>query len=75
MGEGGSSENPILLDEEEDKENSPPTTPASECPTDPPRFLRSRPLEEGLEMRRKLFIELCLNNFKVCVCLILVTFS
>ena len=41
---GSSAENPILLDEEEDKENSPPTiTPNSETPTLPPALLRSRP--------------------------------
>ena len=40
---GGSAENPILLDGEEDKENSPPTTtPVSERPTRPPALLRSR---------------------------------
>ena len=40
---GGSAENPILLDEEEDKENSPPTTtPVSERPTRPYALLRSR---------------------------------
>ena len=44
---GGSGENPIPLDEEEDKENSPPpTTPVSETPTRPPPLLRSRPLEQ-----------------------------
>ena len=32
---GGSAENPILLDKEEDKENSPPRTPVSERPTQP----------------------------------------
>ena len=32
----GSFENPIVLDEEEDKENAPPTTPVSERPTEPP---------------------------------------
>ena len=36
----GSVENPIVLDEEEDKENA-PTTPVSERPTEPPRLLRS----------------------------------
>ena len=42
---GGSAENPTLLDEEEeDKENSPPTTPVSERPTRPPALRRSRPL-------------------------------
>ena len=46
LGMGGSAENPILLGEEEDKENSPPstTTPVSERPTRPPALLRSRPL-------------------------------
>ena len=36
----GSVENPIVLDEEEDKENAtpPPTTPESVRPTKPPRF-------------------------------------
>ena len=40
MGDG-SVENPIVLDEEEDKENAPPTTPVSERPIEPPRLLRS----------------------------------
>ena len=40
---GGSAENPILLDEEGDKQNSPPPTPVSERPTRPPALLRSRP--------------------------------
>ena len=41
---GVSAENPILLDKEEDKENSPPTTttPVSERPSLPPGLLRSR---------------------------------
>ena len=38
-----SVENPIVLDEEEDKENAPPpTTPESVRPTAPPRLRRSR---------------------------------
>ena len=37
----GSVENPIVLDEGEDKENAPSTTPLSERPTEPPRLLRS----------------------------------
>ena len=41
MGDG-SVENPILLDEEEDKENAAPTTPESARPTEPPRLERSR---------------------------------
>ena len=37
------AENPIVLDEEEDKENSAQTTtPVSERPTEPRRLLRSR---------------------------------
>ena len=43
---GGSAENTILIDEEEDKENSPPTAttaPVSERPTRPPALLTSRP--------------------------------
>ena len=42
MGDG-SVENPIVLDEEEDKENSAPTTrtPEPVRPTEPPRLLRS----------------------------------
>ena len=39
---GGSSENLIVLDEEED-ENSPPTNPVSEGPTEPPTLLRIGP--------------------------------
>ena len=39
--EGSSVENPIVLQEEEDKENAPPTTPGPERPTEPPRLLRS----------------------------------
>ena len=38
---GGSAGNPILLDVEEDKENSSPTTPVSERPTRLPSLLRS----------------------------------
>ena len=44
--EGSAAVNPILVDDEEDKENSAPrttTTPESERPTEPPRLLRSLP--------------------------------
>ena len=41
MGDG-SVENPIVLDEEEDKDNAAPTTPESVRPTEPPRLQRSR---------------------------------
>ena len=40
MGDG-SVGNPIVLDEEEDKENAPPTTPESVRTTEPPRLQRS----------------------------------
>ena len=46
----GSVENLIALDEEEDMENSAPTTtPVSERPTEPPRLLRSRAFGARLE--------------------------
>ena len=48
---GGSVENPIVLDEEEDKENSPPapSTPESVRLTEPPRLQRSRPFGTRIE--------------------------
>ena len=59
---GGSAGNLILLDEEEDKENSPlpPTTPVSERPTRPHALLRSCPFGTRIEkvpenVYRKLF--------------------
>ena len=46
----GSVENPIVLDEEEDKENAPPpTTPESVRPTKPSRLQRSRAFGERIE--------------------------
>ena len=45
MGDG-SVEVPIVLDEEQDKENSPPTTPVSVRPTEPPKLQRSRAFGE-----------------------------
>ena len=47
---GGSSKNRLVLDEIKDKENSFPTTPVSEIPTDPPGMLTNRPLEDGLKL-------------------------
>ena len=49
--EGLTASNPINVDDEEDKENSAPTTslPESERPTEPPRSLRSRPFDTRLE--------------------------
>ena len=49
MGDG-SVENPIVLDEEEDKENAPtPTTPKSVRPTEPTRLQRSRAFGARIE--------------------------
>ena len=48
MGDG-SVENPIVLDEEQDKENAPARTPMSECPNEPPRLLRNRAFGAGRE--------------------------
>ena len=49
--DGSNAANPIKIDDEEDKENSAPTTttPESERPTQPPRLLRSRPFGTRLE--------------------------
>ena len=47
---GGSVENPIVLDEDEDRENAPlPTTPESVRPTEPPRLQRSRAFGARME--------------------------
>ena len=57
----GSVENPIVLDEEEDKEyNPPPTTPESVRPAEPPRLQRLRAFGARMEnvpdyVFRKLF--------------------
>ena len=48
----GSVENPIVLDEEEDKENAPPplsSTPECVRPTEPPRLQRSRAFGARME--------------------------
>ena len=49
--EGLTAVNAIIVDDEEDKENSAPTTstPESERPTEPPRLLRSCPFGTRLE--------------------------
>ena len=46
---GGSIENPIVLDEEQDKENAPPSTPESVRSTEHPRLQRSRPFRARIE--------------------------
>ena len=48
MGDG-SVENPIVLDEEQDKDNAPSTTPESVRPTEPPRLQRSRAFGARIE--------------------------
>ena len=46
----GSVEKPIVLDEEQDKENAPPpTTPESVRPTEPPRLQKSRAFGARIE--------------------------
>ena len=45
----GQAENAKLPAKEEDKENSPPTTPDSERQTRPPALLRSRPFGTTIE--------------------------
>ena len=45
----GSVENPIVLEEKEDKENAPPSTPVSVRPTEPPRLQRSRAFGARIE--------------------------
>ena len=49
--EGTTAANPMIIDDEEDKENSAPTTstPKFERPTEPPRLLRSRPFGTRLD--------------------------
>ena len=46
---GESAENPILLDEEEDRANSAPTATVPQKPTRPPPLLRSHPFGTGME--------------------------
>ena len=63
MGDG-SVENPIVLDEEEDKKNAPPpTTPESFRPTEPPRLERSRDLEQDWKINPIMFLENCFTNY------------
>ena len=71
---GGSAENAIVLDEAEDKENSPParSTPESVGSTEPPILQRSRPFGTRIEnvpdyVHRNLFqqVLLCLRFDKI----------
>ena len=60
MREVRASENPIVLDEEEDSENSPPTTPVSVLPIEPHRLpgslLFGRRIENVLEFVYRILI-------------------
>ena len=47
---GGSAENPIVLDEEEDEENSLPSTPVSIRPTETTRLQSSRAFRARVEI-------------------------
>ena len=49
---GGSSEKPVGLDKEEDKENSPPTILMSKRLTEPPDLLRCRLFGRPIEKTR-----------------------
>ena len=49
MGEGESSRNPIALADEENKDNSPHTTPVSDCPVGTLRLLKVRPSGRWVE--------------------------
>ena len=50
MVEGGPSENPIVLNEKEDKGSSPPTNSVTEHPTEPSRLLRSCPSRRQIKI-------------------------
>ena len=67
-----SVENPIVLDEEEDKEKAPPPHAPSTLvyvrPTEPPRLQRSRALRETIENAPDFFREICFNKYyRFCV--------
>ena len=68
MGDG-SVENPIVLDEEEDKENAPPpTTPESVRLNEPPDYWEVVLLEQEWKMYPIMSIETCFNKYYlVCV--------
>ena len=55
----GSVENPIVLDQEEDKEKV-PTTPES---AEPPRLQRSRALGQEWKKYPIMFLEICFINY------------
>ena len=68
---GGPAENPILLDEEEDKENSPPTTQVSERPTQPPALLSSFSFGTGGENVPEYVHRYLFQSVLPCTCFII----
>ena len=65
----GSVENPIVLDEEEDKENAPPpTTPDSARPTEPPRLQRSRAFGARIENVPDYVFGNLFHKLLLCLC-------
>ena len=68
MGDG-SVENPIVLDEEEDKANAPPsTTPESVRPTEHPRLQRSRAFGARMETVPDYVFRNLFHYFLLCLC-------
>ena len=66
---GESVENPIVLDEEEDKEKAPPpTTPKSVRPTEPPRLQRSRSFGARMENVPDYVFRNLFHYLLLCLC-------
>ena len=68
---GALTDNPILIDEEQDKENSPPPhliVPLSGRRTQPPLLMRSCPFGTRIENAANLFMEICFNILYSCFC-------
>ena len=69
----GSFENPIVLDEEEDKENAPPppSTPEFVRPTEPPRLQRRRAFGPRIENVPYYVFRILFQQVLPCLCLII----
>ena len=68
MGDGP-IENPIVLDEEEDKKNAPPpSTPVSVRPTEPPKLQRSRAFGAGMESVPDYVFRNLFHCLLLCLC-------
>ena len=63
----GSVENPIVLDEEKNKEKSPPSAPESVRLTEPPRLQRSRPSGTRIEIVPDYVYRNFNKYYRVCV--------